>query len=335
MKRTMRILTTGWFCAILALSPQLALTAFAQDASDAAPADQVKTLRDLAQKGYLGDKKASALPDGALTGDDVTDALLKANDRISGVDLASLKPGDKAFQVQDLQALLTLVKQKAGAIRARKVSAWTFEKRLEKMITLLSVDTDETEEEPTPAQTAKAAAPEPTATATPVPGPSRADWDQMRGDLKDLRQKLADMEAGYQKKLDAVQTSNEDLRKANDSLRTSDSDQQEQLKLVKKLLDHVQSDLGKSSDRLEEVAKKAAEKNLTETEFQQDLMVMRKDIRDNSQDISVLKEEFAKIDRSGDEKNQSALDDLLGSKWVAGGALLVGVTALVVALTHK
>jgi uncharacterized coiled-coil DUF342 family protein len=100
-------------------------------------------------------------------------------------------------------------------------------------------------------------------------------------------------------------------------------------------MDRVQDDLNKASQRLDEVSKKASEKTLTDTEFQQDLTVMHKDIRDNTQDLSVLKQQIAKLDKTGEEKNRSSLDDLLGSKWVAGGALLVGVTALVVSLTRK
>jgi methyl-accepting chemotaxis protein len=335
MNKIFRFLTIGWLCAILVLSPRLIVTVWAQETSDEAAAEEVKTIQALAQKGYLGDKKDFYLSAKSLTEDDITDALLKANEGLSALDLKPLKPGDATYQVQDLQALLSLIKEKAEDIRGRKVSEWKFQKRVEKMIALLSTDQAAAAPGTKQETAAPTQAPVPTATVTPIPGPNHEEWGQMKGDLKDLQKKLGDMEDAYQKKLDLVQKSNDDLRKSNDLLKTSDADQQEQLRLVKKLFDHVQADLTKTSDRLEEVSKKAQEKTLTDTELQQDLTVMHKDIRDNSQDISVLKQELVKMDKTDEGKNQSALDDLLGSKWVAGGALLLGVTALIVALTKK
>ena len=335
MKPTFRALIIGWLCAILVLSPRLAVSVWAQDTSDDASPEEIKTLQGLAQKGYLGDKKDFYLAARSLTEDDVTDALLKAGDQVFQVDLKGLKPGDAAYQVPDLQALLSLVKDKSEDIRGRKVSAWKIEKRIEKMIALLSGTTAPVTVVQAPAAPTQTPLPEPAATATPVPGPSREEWNQMKADLKDLRQKLGDVEDSYQKKLEVVQKSNDELRRTDDSLRASDGDQQEQLKLVKKLMDHVQADLTKTSDRLEEVSKKASEKTVTDTELQQDLTVMHKDIRDNTQDLSVLKEQIAKLDKSGAEKNQSPLDDLLGQKWVAGGALVLGAAALLVAIFKK
>lgn len=335
MKQTFRLLTIGWLCAILVLSPGLIVRVWAQDNSDDAAAEEVKTIQALAQKGYLGDKKDFYLSAKSLTEDDIIDALLKADDQVSQVDLKGLKPGDATYQVQDLQALLSLVKEKAEDIRDRKVSEWKFQKRVEKMIALLSGDPGTVVPASTPATSASTSVPEVTATATPAPGPSREEWGQMKGDLKDLHKKFEDMQESYQKKLEILETTNEDLRRSNELLKTSGGDQLEQLRLVKKIMDQVQADLTKTTERLEEVSKKAAEKTMTDTELQQDLTVMQKDIRDNSEDISVLKEQMAKMDKAGEEKNQSTLDDLLGSKWVGGGALLLGVTALIVALTKK
>jgi hypothetical protein len=59
-------------------------------------------------------------------------------------------------------------------------------------------------------------------------------------------------------------------------------------------------------------------------------------MRDNVEDVSVLKQQVAKLDKSGEVSHENVLDQVLDSKYLAGGALLVGVAALIVALTnHK
>lgn len=331
MKRIGRSFLVTLLSLLLTLSPRLALTALAQ--GDAASADDVKAIRSLAEKGYLGDKKELYLSAKAMSDDDVTAALLTINEGLSLLDLATLKPGDKTYRVEDLQNLLSMVDERSEDIVAHKVSAWKYKKRVEKMIALLGP----TASSAAPAATAPepTAVPKPTSTATPIPGPNKAEWDQMRDDLKDMSKRMGDLQTVYDKKVDAVQKSNEDTRRSNEDMKTASAETQEQLKLVKKLLDRVQGDLSKTEDRLDEVAKKAAQKSMTDIELQQELSIMHKDLRDNSQDVSVLKQEIAKLDKSGEEKAQSPLDDLLGSKWVAGGALVVGVTALVIALTKK
>ncbi len=82
------------------------------------------------------------------------------------------------------------------------------------------------------------------------------------------------------------------------------------------------------------IGKKAEEKNITDSELQRDLSLMRKDLRDNTQDVSILKQELERLKEPGKEV-ASPLDQALTSKWLVGGALLVGITALVVALTRK
>jgi len=56
--------------------------------------------------------------------------------------------------------------------------------------------------------------------------------------------------------------------------------------------------------------------------------IMRKDIRDHSQDLSVLKQ---KVERLMAPEKQSAtpLDRALSSKWVPGAAILLSLTAVV------
>lgn len=317
----------------LVFTPGMVRLALAQDDSDGAPQDQVKTLQQLAQKGYLGDKKDAFLSAKNPGDDDITDALVTIYQGLSQLDLKNLKPDDPIYKVDDLKALHQLVEDKKEDILARKVSAWKFEKRIEKMMGLLDPSA-------APASTASAAAqaeekPAPLPTATPIPGPSKEEVDQLRDELKDLSKKTTDMQDSLEKRLAATQKSNGDLKQSNDELEKMNADSQEQLKLVKKLMDQVQADLQKTDEHLETVAQKANEKSITDTELQQELEVMHKDVRDNSQDVSILKQEVAKLDKSGEKAGQSPLDDILGSKWLAGGALVVGVTALIISLTRK
>ncbi len=150
-----------------------------------------------------------------------------------------------------------------------------------------------------------------------------------------MNKKTADLQDTYDKKFQAFEKNDDDITKNDGELKTADADLEEQLKLVKKLLDHVQEDLTKTGDRLDQVAQKASEKTITDTELEQELTIMHKDLRDNSQDVTILKEEVAKLDKTNAEQGQSPLDELLSSKWLAGGALAVGLTALVISLTKK
>lgn len=309
--------------AMLAFSPRFVQLALAQD--DAASADEVKLLQQLAKDGYLGEKNGFYLSAKSLSEDDVTDGLLIINGLFSDVNVKNLKPGMAGYPVDDLKALLKLVQDKAEDIRDRKVSAWKFENNLKKMIAALApvAGEEESATSPTPVPAAK-----PADTPTPIPGPSRAEWDEMKGTVKDLQKATTDLQATYDKKMDALQ-------KTNDQVTSSNADNQEQLKLVKNLLDRVQEDLSKMGTHLDEVEKKASQKSITDTELQQELTIMHKDLRDNSQDVGILKEEFAKLSKEDAKEGQNPLDDFLTSKWLAGGALVVGLTALVISLTHK
>ena len=183
---------------------------------------------------------------------------------------------------------------------------------------------------PTQAPTASPtpAPPTPTATPTPIPGPTKQEFDALKATLQDLSAKTGDMQKNFDLKMADLSQNNSDLQKAGAS-------QKEEMELVKKLLDRVQGDLQKTDARLEQVAQKAEEKNVSDTELEQELTIMHKDIRDNVQDVSVLKQEVAKLDKSGEVKGENVLDQILDSKWLAGGALVIGLGALVVALTRK
>ncbi len=330
----------------LGLSPRMVSMALAQDAkdSDAAPDEEIHAIQQLAKKGYLGDKKDFYLSAKTLSEDDITDALLKINDLLFQVDLKGLKPGEGAYKLGDLKILLKLSQDKADDIRGRKVSAWKFTNLLKKMITALTPpDPDVTPaatpaEEPAsaPASTTGSTNPPPaTATATPVSGPNQAEWDEMKGTIRELTKKVGDLQDAFDKKVDIIQKSNEDIKAANTEIKAANADNLEQLKLVKRLLDRVQDDLKKTDERLDQVAEKASQKSVTDTELQQELNIMHKDLRDNSQDVSILKQEVAKLDKSGSDAAQSPLDAALSSKWLSGGALLVGLTALIISLTRK
>jgi len=338
MERSRKLLAVV-LTALLTLTPGMIQRAWAQDDDNSASPEELAVVQKLAQQGYLADKKDFYLSAKSLTDDDVTDALVKIQGQLAAVDLKGLKPGDAVYRLEDLKALLSLVKEKSDDIVARKVSAWKFEKRVEKMIALLgpgaSTDAAAPEAKPQPTPEAQAAAPQPTATATAVPGPSREEVAQLRSDLKDLAKKTADLQLVYDKRMENFQTNEDEIKKGSDENKAVNADIQEQLKLVKNLLDHVQADLGKTNDRLELVSQKASEKSVNDTELEQELTIMHKDLRDNSQDVSILKREVAKLDKSGEEKGQSPLDDLLTSKWLSGGALVVGLTALVISLTRK
>lgn len=311
----------GLLVSLLVFSPGLLQAVLAQDAPAPAPQAEVQILRQLASAGYLGDKKDFYLTTQALSEDDVTDALLQMDDTLLKVDPKSLA-SSTAYQLGDLKALLRLAQEKADDIRDRKVSAWKFENHLKKMIAALSPAGTPSPE----AAATVAAAPKPT--ATPVPGPTLAEFSDLKAAVGDLSRKTGDLQGVYDKKV-------ADLQAANDGLKASNTDLREQLKLVKNLLDRVQQDLKDTGSRLDDVAQKATQKSINDTELQQELEIMHKDVRDNTQDVSILKEQVAKLDKSSSDAGQSPLDQVLTSKYLAGGALLVGLAALVVSFTRK
>ncbi len=311
--------------------PVVATLALAQDvtASPAATDDEVQTIQQLAKNGYLGDKKDYYLKAQNLTEDDITDAILKANETIMAIDMKDYQNQKGNYRIEDLQTLLDLVKDKAANIRSRKVSAWKLENRLEKMIalsTLVPALDAGTVVPPVPTATSVPFTP----TATPIPGPTRAEFNSLKESMDLLDHKLADVQTDLYKKADAIQT----LQANGQDLKMGQADIQEQLKLVKKLLDRVQEDVKRSEDHLTEMDNKIDKKLVTDTEMRQELTVMHKDLRDDTEDISVLKEQVAKLDKT-DYGPKNPVDEFLASKWLPGGALVVGLTALVLELVRK
>lgn len=329
----------GFLALTMIFTPGMIGIVLAQDAVQtptAASDDEVQTIQQLAKAGYLGDKKDYYLSSQTLTEDDITNAILKANDYVMAADLKLVKAGSSSYQVSDLQSLLDLVKDKSADTRAKKASAWKLENRLGKMIALLSAAPSEPSAAesvstpatvmPTPTNTAIPAPP----TATPIPGPSRQEFADLKESFKSLNDKLVSLQSDFEKKADAIQI----LQKDNSDIQATNADIQEQLKLVKKLLDRVQEDMGKSEERMGGIEKKVEEKMVTDVEMQQEIAVMHKDMRDDTEDISVLKEEVAKLDKT-DQGPRSAVDDFLSSKWLPGAALALGLAALTVSLVRK
>lgn len=317
------------------LAPGMVALALAQDApaaatSPAASDDEVQTIQQLAKNGYLGDKKDSYLKAQDLTEDDITDALLKANETIMAIDMKQYQSLKNSYQVEDLQSLLELVKDKAANIRARKVSAWKLENRLQKMIALSTVTSSTAATPSAPVQAPTATNVPPTPTATPIPGPSREEFNSLKESFKSLDAQLTNVQADLDKKTETLKDIQADGRDTKLNL----AENQEQLKLIKKLLDRVQDDLMSSEDNMDEIDKKVDQKMATDIEMRQDITIMHKDLRDDTEDISVLKEQVAKLDKT-DYGPKNPVDEFLSSKWLPGGALVVGLTALVLELVRK
>ncbi len=317
---------SGFLVFLLCMGPDLLRGVWAQGDAGGAADGEVRTLQRLARSGYLGDKADYYLSHKALSDEDVVNALIAIDANILKVDLKGLKPGDKRYQPGDLQSLLEMVQDRSEDIRAEKVSAWAFQHKLQKMIAILA-PSESPDTPPAASAAPTVSAPPPSPTPTPVPGPSREELNEVKGDLRDLSKRLRELQERYEKRMDEMEMSNGQMRAANGKLR-------EPSNLVQTLLDRVQADQKRIGDRLDEVDKKAGEKNVTDAELERDLTLMRKDLRDNTQDISVLKQQVEKLNMP-DKENGTPLDQALNSKWLAGGALLVGLTALVISLTRK
>jgi chromosome segregation ATPase len=153
------------------------------------------------------------------------------------------------------------------------------------------------------------------------------DIDALQDKLKDLNQRLADLQVKYDQRLQD-EDSNDQL------LKSKDQERQDEMKLVKNLMDTYESNLQKVNERLDQVSDKANQKTLTDEELEQELTILHKDLRDNTQDLTILKQQVSQLD-APQKVQQDPLDDFLSSKWLAGGALLVGLAALTVGLTKK
>jgi myosin heavy subunit len=329
LKKTISPILAGFLVFCMAGGPAWTTLAWAQTADNMASDDEVQEIQHLAQAGYLGDSKTIDLSAKSLTEDQVTDALLAIENVIRAVDLSALKPGDPRYSLSDLQTLLQLEQDYSELIRDRKVSSWLYEKRLNKMIAALTTATGDssgpTSSTPTVVLTPTPGLPAPT--PTPSFSVSEDDWNHLKDTLQQLTQKSNDLQIKYDQKLQDFDTNEQELKTRNQEM-------EDEMKLVKNLMDTYESNLQKLNDRLDQVSQKANEKTLTDEELNEELTNMEKDLRDNTQDLTVLKQDVALL-KAPEKPEQSPLDDFLTSKWLAGGALLVGLTALTISLTRK
>jgi Fe2+ transport system protein B len=220
-----------------------------------------------------------------------------------------------------------MVDDYSDLLHDRKISTWLYENRVKKMIQALAPAADAVTPMPSPSPTA----PVPTAavapTATALPGPTLGDINALQDKLKDLDQRFADLQVKYDQRLQD-EDSNDQL------LKSKDQERQDEMKLVKNLMDTYESNLQKVNERLDQVSDKANQKTMTDEELEQELTILHKDLRDNTQDLTILKQQVSQLD-APQKVQQDPLDDFLTSKWLAGGALLVGLAALTVGLTKK
>ncbi|MGH7738864.1 MAG: hypothetical protein ACREL1_01840 [bacterium] len=315
----------------LALAFSMTLGAFptqwvyAQVAAPQASADEVKEIQHLAQAGYLAKGTAPDVTASSLTEDQVVDALLAMRDRLMTVDLKNFPGSNSTYKVEDLQALLVLVRHESSQIRARKESSWLYENRLKKMIHALTPMTPTPGVSPSP--TATLSVPTVTPTVTPVPGPTFADLNALQDKIKGLNQNLTDLQLRYDQRL-------QDEASDDQLLKTKDQQREDEMKLVNNLLDTYESNLQKMNQRMDQISDKADQKTITAESLNQELTILQKDLQDNTQDLTILKQQMAQLE-APQQVPQDALDDFLSSKWLAGGALLVGLAALTVAVTKK
>jgi hypothetical protein len=249
---------------------------------------------------------------------DVTDALMALYPEAAKGNAATW--GKAGVSTTDVQGLLELVRQKKGALRAHGLSAWTFEKKLEKIEAALSGETMVV-----PTQTATST---PSSTPTPRPtGPDEAEFKALRDRVKTLESQEDRLQSETALRVKAA----EDAEKA----RSADRDaQREEARLLKNLVDELEAGQKRLETALAVVDKKATEKGIDDEELQQSLSLMRKDLRDNVQDVSVLKQKVEKL-MAPEKTYARPFDKALASKWVPGAAVLIAIGALVIAASKK
>jgi uncharacterized protein YhaN len=127
------------------------------------------------------------------------------------------------------------------------------------------------------------------------------------------------------------------LKAAEDAEKAKAADreaQREEARLLKGLVDDLQAGQKRLEASINEVDKKADKKGIDDDELRQSLSIMRKDLRDNVQDVSVLKQKVEKL-MAPEKAYAKPLDKALASKWIPGAALLIAVGAIVIAVSKK
>ena len=278
-----------------------------------APSAQVRLLTRLSDlepfeaiKGFADIKKP--------TDADVTEALMALYPDVAKIDAASWH--EAGVGASDTGELLNLVRQKKGALRAHGLSAWSFEKKMEK----LAASYPETTPIPSPAFSPTPIPPTP----TPVPkGPDEAEFKALRERVITLESETERAQSEAAIRLKAA----EDAEKAKTADREA---QREEARLLKGLVDDLQAGQKRLEASINDVDKKADKKGIDDDELRQSLSIMRKDLRDNVQDVSVLKQKVEKL-MAPEKAYAKPLDKALASKWIPGAALLIALGAIAIA----
>ncbi len=327
-------------------TPPVHATAAAKSVK-AAPAmeAQVELLRRLARLSpfaSLGEFAAKPSPTDA----DLTDALARLYPDAVKAQAAAWR--EAGLSASDAQSLLELVRERKESLRAKGLSAWTYEKRLERVVASYAP----------PAAEANTT----TAPAAMVPSVDKAEVDALRAKLKDVESQgesakaqasqaltgIEKLQAQTQERLQTLQTQTTHVQeqverlqseaalraKAADEAEKARSEdreaQREEARLLKQLVEDLQEGQKRLEAQLAAVDKKAETKRLDDQELRDSLTLMRKDLRDNSQDVSVLKQKVEKL-MAPEKSNAKPLDKALGSKWLPGAAVLIAIGAVAIA----
>jgi predicted nucleic acid-binding Zn-ribbon protein len=280
---------------------------------------------------------------------DVTEALMVVYPDVTKMDAASWEKS--GVSVSDTQGLLKLVRLKKGALRAHGLSAWGFEKKLEKLVAAYPSEAEASTSVPV------------VSTPTVVPNVANS------AELKALREQVAVLEKTLEKTRAQTDATKVELEKTQaqaekaqaqaeknqaqaeriqsemairgqaavdaEKARTADREsQREEARLLKGLVEDLQAGQKRLESAIAAVDKKAEEKSANDEEMSQSLSIMRKDLRDNVQDVSVLKQKVEKL-MAPEKAYARPLDKVLASKWIPGAALLIAVGAIVISASKK
>ncbi len=355
MKTAMRVLAL-FLSALLALPPALLAATEGPEAAPAvtesqtvpAPELQVAVLKNLSKFNLFEATRSFAEMKKPTEGD-VTDALIAAYPIVRTIDASVLKQDPAGPTAGDWAALLGLVREKKEALRARGVSAWTYEKKLEKIVAAL------------PGEPAA-----PSAAAPVAPAPAGASLEQLEAVRAKLDARLAEISSrmeslqarldersaetasgmeSVRKDLELRSRDTEALKKSLDAERADRVAERadrvaereslrEEIRLVKSLVESLKADLADTDKRLEAVGQEAQAKTMTDSELRQSLTILRKDLRDNAQDVSVMKQKIEKL-MAPEKQYARPLDKALASKWIPGAALLLSIGAVVLVASRK
>lgn len=268
-----------------------------------APPQDLQVIRSFVEAGFLSQRASEIRGKTSLTLEEAADWAADLFPEVHALSVDSLRRHPK-LAAEDLEGLLDLVRRVKDGLWARKVPVWSYEQHLKKAVE---------------GRVAEIPA------AAPAELPERAvspeEWEALkrRGEalqreVEGLASRFEELSRGLEKDRGAIA---EDRRSMADDLA-----------LMRKLLESLQDQLRKNEARLEEVGKKAEEAATDEIQFKQTLTVLRKDVRDNRQDLSVLQQKVERL-MSPEKKHGTTLDKALRSKWMAGAALLLSVGAVV------